>query len=176
MESLTGTRTLQMVVQGQWQDQSPFNQLPHFDTAQQHAAMVQQGYSRLPELLAASQANRTAALSKGSRTFLFARCLRLPTAFRAAFGGRKDRVNAALAACDRLPVVDMKCSRKGRHLEVHVRRVNRVTAGGNAYAPMFPKQKREGWWLVAGADDGEVKMSAYRRNALADVARSSCWR
>ncbi len=54
-----------MVVQGQWLDQSSFNQLPHFDTAQQHAVMVQQGFTCLPELLGASVARRTAALSKG---------------------------------------------------------------------------------------------------------------
>lgn len=127
----------QMVVQGQWVDQSSFFQLPHFDSRDQHAVMVRHGFQCLPQLLSAPEAKRNAALSE-------------------AFKGRKDRVSAALTACARFPVVDLQCTRvTANQVEARVRRTSKGSSS-QAYCPLFPKQKREGWWLVVGSADGEL--------------------
>ncbi len=129
----------QMVVQGQWLDQSSFGQLPFFDTPEQHALMARQGYASLQQLLRAPASARRTALG------------RVYT--------KRDRLEAAAAVCERLPVVDMQCTLgRGGELQVKLQRVS--GRGGaeerGAYAPMFPKHKREGWWLVCGDAEGEL--------------------
>lgn len=129
---------MQMVVQGQWLDQSSFAQLPYMDGPEQYRVMKEHGFSCLPQLLNAPVQART-------------RCV------EEALKRRKDRVQAVLSVCNRMPIVDMDCHyvAGGGGVEVKLRRTTR--AEGNAYTPLFPKQKREGWWIVCGdASDGEL--------------------
>jgi hypothetical protein len=136
----------QMVVQGQWLDQSSLHQLPFFDTPEQHAVMAGQGFTSLQQLLRASPSARKAALQ---RTYQ-----------------KRDWLEAAAAVCARLPVVDMECALVAGQLEVKLQRSVAMSEQRGAYAPMFPKYKREGWWLVCGDADGELL--ALKRITLRD--------
>ena len=137
---------MQMVVQAQWLDQSSFFQLPFFDTPQQHALMVEQNMEYLPQLLRASQEKQRKVLTR-------------------VFENKKT-VDSVLNALSKFPVMEMNHElsvekdsviRAGDEVILTVNLRKKPNNGNGAYCPMFPKYKREGWWLVCGnPETGEL--------------------
>jgi hypothetical protein len=178
---------MQMVVQGRWLSQSSLTILPHVDD--DVAATLASPASCKPPVSALAQLFSPVNRSKKGLD-------RLRMACRGTLSGRDMDDIARVVA--RLPevqvtmtlggpttmVVDMECS-----LKVDLARLNPVNGGGGggggkggggkggggggkkclAYAPVFPKPKDEGYWLVLAADD---ELYALKRVSLAGTSFS----
>ena len=146
----------QAMIQARWDTESPLRQLPGV-SADDAAALEDwlgdgddaAGGAGLPRLVAMARDQPEAAESH----------------LRAVLGDRGAR--AALSVARRLPLVRAEAAGPprpadgvGGHLNLDLRLIRR--GGGpatpRAYAPLSPKARSEGWWVVAAAEDELLAM------------------
>jgi hypothetical protein len=178
--------------QARWMDANSLTTLPHIDDsiAQQLAARA--GITALPQLLHALQ--RQGASTKGSSSSLGR--AEVVTLLGSVLG--PSDAEEALKVADRLPIVDITWRKQQQQqparaaagtdgeehsqqqqearwsLEVVLARrggsgSGRASAAPHVVAPLFPKVKEEGWWLVVG-HCASLELLALKRVSFAGKA------
>ena len=128
-----------MLVQGLSQSASPLLQLPHFDTDRCNLAN-QLGVEDVIDILAME--------SEEQRSKLFVDL-------------SQTQVSDIARTCNNFPSITVHAQVENEAVMVTLERDGQ--AGSRVHAPLFPKPKEEGWWLVVGA--GET---------LVDIKRVTC--
>ncbi|EIE24813.1 Sec63-domain-containing protein [Coccomyxa subellipsoidea C-169] len=161
--ALSTMHLIQGLMQARWWDENALLMLPRME-ASGVQLLASRKLASLPQLLE--------------------QCRRQPAQARAALEqalGSSRAAEEAMTVCERLPLVEMSwqaprpsgaTGRQRYVLEVAVRAARGPRgAAGKAYAPLFPKVKEAGWWLVLG-DASTQELHAIKRVSFSDRANA----
>jgi len=154
--ALAAMELSQMVTQALWDKDSPLKQLPHF-TEEVIQRCKAKGVESIFDIMELNDTDRNKLLQMSD----------------------KELMNVA-KACNRYPNIDLSHDienpqniTSGSQVAINVkleRELDEDEELGPVYAPLFPKQKAEGWWLVVG-DPKTNQLLAIKRLTLQQRAK-----
>ena len=131
-----------MLVQAVLPSASPLLQLPHFDATRCEQAAESFEVNDVVDLLSMDEADRQTLLE----------------------GLTESEIADVARACNMFPSIlvstSVKADEDGAAVLVRLEREGELTLRGNVvpvYAPLYPKEKEEGWWLLLAGPDGSVE-------------------